>query len=217
MTAARVRGVVVSMRKNVWIRAGLAAALLVGLAGCGDDDGGDLGVGGVTDQGSSGQPNDSDDDGGLDAPGDGQTLDLCSLLEVSEIEAEFGERGAVADGFDEFESCVWDVGARATAGSGSVTVSYYPPVPGQSIEDNFAGYKELAENPVDIDDLGDEAYYEHDAEAFDDRSLGVMFEHTFVYFRSGDTFLSVSAFFGPGVDGVEDRLVALAEQVLSRL
>lgn len=201
------------MRMNAWIRAGLAASLLVGLAGCGKDDGGDLGVGEVADQGSP----DQSDDGGLDAAGDGQRLDLCSLLEASEIEAEFGERGAVAGGLEELESCVWDVGPQSEAGSGNVTIWDYPPVPGVSIEDNFAGFKELADNPVDIDGLGDEAYYEHDPEAYDDRSLEVMWEHTFVYFRSGETFLSVSAFFGPGVDGVEDRLVTLAEHVLSRL
>jgi hypothetical protein len=197
-----------------WLRASVAAVLLVGLAGCGDDDGGgETGLGEVTGDGDSGA------EGGLgdNEAGGGPPADLCALLETSEVEAEFGERGAVGEGYPEFDSCVWDVGDQSIAGTGNVTVGSYGPAIGQTVEQQFAGYQDLAENPVDIEGLGDEAYAEHDPEAFDDRSLEVMFEHTFVYFRSGETFLSVSAFFGPGVDGVQDKLVTLAEHVIDRL
>ena len=197
-----------------WVRAGTAAALLVGLAGCGDDDGGgEIGLGEVTadgDRGADGDLGDSD-------AGGGPPPDLCALLETDEVEAEFGERGAVGEGYPELESCVWDVGDQSIAGTGNVTVNGYGPAIGQTVEQQFAGYKDLADDAVDIEGLGDEAYAEHDPEAFDDRSLGVMFEHTFVYFRSGETFLSVSAFFGPGVDGVQDKLVTLAEHVIDRV
>lgn len=195
-----------------WVRAGVAAVLLVGLAGCGDDEGGgEIGLGEVTGDGGA--------DGGLGdgEEGGGPPADLCALLETAEVEAEFGERGAVGEGYPEFDSCVWDVGDQSIAGTGNVTVNGYGPAIGQTVEQQFAGYKDLADNPVDIEGLGDEAYAEHDPEAFDDRSLEVMFEHTFVYFRSGETFLSVSAFFGPGVDGVQDKLVTLAEHVIDRL
>jgi len=197
-----------------WVRAGVAVALLVGLAGCGDDDGGgEIGPGEVTDKGDGSAGGDVGDG----EVGGGPPADLCALLETSEVEAEFGERGAVGEGYAEFDSCVWDVGDQSTAGTGNVTVNGYGPAIGQTVEQQFAGYKDLADNPVDIEGLGDEAYVEHDPEAFDDRSLGVMFEHTFVYFRSGETFLSVSAFFGPGVEGVQDKLVTLAELVIDRL
>jgi hypothetical protein len=203
------------MRITAWARAGVTAILFLGIAGCGDDDDGSPELGGVAEQGSvDGAGSDDDDGGEVDG---GQALDLCTLLEESEVEAEFGERGRAAEGYEEFESCVWEVGDQSVAGTGSVTVSEYPTIPGQSLEDNFAGFEELADDPVDIDGLGEEAYFEHDATAFDDRSLGVVFEHTFVYFRTDSVFLSVSAFFGPGVDGVEDRLVVLAEHVLDRL
>ena len=195
-----------------WVRVGVAAALLVGVVGCGDDDGGDdLGLGDRTVDGGG-----ADGLGDSEA-GDDQPLDLCALLERSEVEAEFGERGGVGAGYPEFDSCVWDVGDQSTAGSGNVTISGYGPALGQTIEQQFAGYKDLADDPVDIEGLGDEAYAEHDPGAYDDRSLEVMFEHTFVYFRSGDTFLSVSAFFGPGVGGVQDKLVTLTEHVIDRL
>lgn len=196
-----------------WVRAGAAAVLLAGLAGCGDDDGGEIGLGEVTADGDAGAGGDLGDD----EAGGGPPADLCALLETSDVEAEFGERGAVGDGYPEFDSCVWDVGDQSVAGSGNVTVSGYGPPLGQTVEQQFAGYKDLADNPVEIEGLGDEAYAEHDPEAYDDRSLGVMFEHTFVYFRSGETFLSVSAFFGPGVDDVQDKLVTLAGQVIDRL
>lgn len=197
-----------------WVRAGVAAALLVGVAGCGEDEGGgELGVGEVTADGDGGAGGGVGDG----EAGGGQPPDLCALLETSEVEAEFGERGAVGEGYPELDSCVWDVGDQSTAGSGNVTINGYGPAIGQTIEQQFAGYKDLADNPVDIEGLGDEAYAEHDPEAYDDRSLEVMFEHTFVYFRSGETFLSVSAFFGPGVDGVQDKLVTLTEQVIGRL
>jgi len=195
-----------------WVRAGVAAVLLVGLAGCGDDEGGgEIGLDEVTgDVGTDGGIGDGEAGGGPPA-------DLCALLETAEVDAEFGERGAVGEGYPEFESCVWDVGDQSIAGTGNVTVNGYGPAIGQTVEQQFAGFKDLAESPVDIEGLGDEAYAEHDPEAFDDRSLEVMFEHTFVYFRSGETFLSVSAFFGPGVDGVQDKLVTLTEQVIGRL
>lgn len=165
------------------VRVGLVTLLLlVGAAACGDDDdslGGTSGAGPIGGQG--------DADTGADA---------CSLLEVSEIEAEFGDNGAVADGELLGFSCSWEVGGTGGARSGVVVVTKARGA--GSPEQSLAEIRDLDSSPVEVAGVGDEACL---------CSGGL-------WFRSGDITFSVSAFFGQDVLDKEAKLTTLAHHML---
>jgi len=187
--------------------AGLGAVLLIGGTGCGDDDSGGLAGSGS----GSGLTDQTDPAGGgtADTGGDpGVTdLDLCSLLETSEIEAEFGERGAVKDGHEEMLQCTWDVGTASAGGTWGVSVGDLGPATGMPPEDYFATFRDLAGDAADVEGVGDEAYFEEDPQIF----------QSYVTFRVGENVLSVDAYFDPEVEGTQEKLTTLAEHVVSRL
>lgn len=171
-------------------RAGLITLLLlVGTAACGDD-------------GSGGPIGGADGSGGDKGSGDGgDGGDVCALLEVSEIEEAFGEHGAVADGEPLGISCTWEIGDVAEAGSGVVGITRARGA--GTPEQSMAEIRDLVSNPIEVDDLGDEAF-------FDGSSL---------WFRSGPITFSVSAYFSFGeASDAEDqeKLLTLARQVLAR-
>lgn len=163
------------------------ALLLLGIGACGDDDGGGGALGAS--------------DAGARAGGGGRDgIEECSLLEPAEIEAQLGEVGAVADGDEDVVGgCLWEIGANGD----SVSLLVLPHRPSQSLEDAVTG------DGVDIDltpvaGVGDEALLD-DSESF-----------PFLFFRSDDVFVSMSAYVAD-VAGVSDKLVALAQQVDDRL
>lgn len=178
----------------------LVLVLAVGLAaaGCGDD--GD---------------DEGDEPGGIpedveeveDITGDAPDVDPCSLLEVSEIDAEFGAQGTVLDGQDQGDQCLWEVGEDQTAlgtGTVSVFVQYVnPELPIDPIEDIFAGQQASYADSAPVDGIGDEAYFEPNGAT--------------VNVRSGDLIWFVQAAFIPQVDGVQEKLEALAGLVAGRL
>lgn len=189
---------------------GLAAVVLLGVAGCGGGSDEKTAKDELDSQGAG-----SEDAGDIGDAGQSAAVDLCSLLETSEVETEFGERGVVVDGVEDFTHCTWDVGDQSQNNSGSLSVSDMGPAIGQTAEDYFAGFKELANDPVDVDGVGDEAYYETDPDAYS--SGDTTFEQSFLVFRTGDLVLSLDAFFGPAVAGTQEKLLELAEHVLDRL
>lgn len=190
------------------VRAGVVVAVLA-VAGCGGGDGGGVaGAGGATGPGGGSGTGEADA-GGTDDDG----LDLCTLLETSEVEAEFGEVGPVAGGEPDFIHCVWEVGELYREGSGTVSVTDFGPPLGVTMEEHLATFRGFADNPVDIDGLGDGAFY--DEEVPDQLDGG--FEAASVTFRFGDRLLQVRASFRPAPDGMEERLATLAEHVVDRL
>jgi hypothetical protein len=184
-----------------WTRAGVMAAVLVlGVVGCGGDDDGSTG---------SGSPTETDGDQG-DDPGQaaggagGDSSDLCSLLTTGEVEAQFGEVGAVADPHMEYGSCVWEIGEQGDDGTGDL-ISLYRFVgdPSRSFAENW-GADLAGDQPVE--GVGDEAWVSEDG--------------TSVMFNRGDQYLSLSSAFGSvlgsDVPGVREKMIALAELVASR-
>lgn len=184
------------MRRN-----GLAGVitllLLVGAAACGGDDkDGGLGARPAQDQGDA-----SADGGGGDGDGAGGSEgDPCSLLEVSEIKAEFGDRGAVAEGEALGFSCSWEVGDLSDTGSGAGSVGVTRARSAPSAEEAIAEIRDLSLDPVEVEGLGDEA----------------LFDFSMLWFRSGDVLFSVSAFFNTEYDNVQEKLLSLAHRMLDR-
>ncbi|HEY3142369.1 MAG TPA: hypothetical protein VGJ86_14620 [Acidimicrobiales bacterium] len=174
-------------------RAGMVTLLLlVGAAACGDDDAdGTAGAGPANGPGGA-KPGNA---GG----GESSDGDACSLLEVQEIEAEFGDRGAVADGEVLGFSCSWEVGDVADEGYGAVAVTSALGNP--SAEQALAEIHEISSNQVEVDGIGDQAFLGSDS----------------LWFRSGDQVLSVSGSFITEVDGMQEKLTSLAQHMLDRL
>lgn len=171
--------------------------LLVGAAACGgDDSGGPLGEGNVGADSSGGNKGSGEGDGAGGVGGD-----PCSLLEVSEIEAAFGEHGAVAEGKPLGFSCGWDVGDVAERGSGVVAITRARGA--GSPEQSLAEIRDLSSNPIEVEGVGDEAF-------FDGASL---------WFRSGPITFSVNAYFSfdnsPAAESQEE-LTTLARHMLAR-
>lgn len=84
----------------------LVAGATLGLVACGGDDEGSDGAGGLGPGGDGG-----DAGGGLPGSGSGGgDVDVCGLLEVAEIEAQFGDIGPVSEGSPEDMGAVtgWD-------------------------------------------------------------------------------------------------------------
>jgi hypothetical protein len=178
--------------------AGLVVLSFLATAACGGKDGGDgsTGLGGATTQSDRG--GESGDAGAEESSG----VDVCSLLEVSEIEAVFGDRGPVAEGEANMEiSCNWEVGDLSQTNSGAGNVGLLNARYAGSVEEALAESRAIVDNPIDVPGLGDEAFL----------------DYATLHFRSGETYIAVSAFFSPDVDGVGEKLVTLARHVLSRV
>jgi len=207
------------------VQTGLVVALLLlGAAACGDSGdgggedatGGAEGIPGLNGAGSGGG------DGSDTGAGMGEDLDPCALLDAGDVEEEFGERGSVADGQPDLYSCVWEVGDQTASASGTVSVSDYTSpccaldqTPTESAEATFQGHRDLADNPVDVEGVGDGAFFEQIP--LDNGSV-VALEQSFLTFRTGELVLSLQAAFGETpVEGVQGRLVALADRVVDRV
>jgi len=174
----------------------LGVAIVLAAAGCSDDgDNGDD-AGEVT-------PDDVEDV----VEGDDSDVDPCSLLEVSEIEAEFGEQGTVLEGEESLDQCSWEVGEdQSQPGTGSVHVFVQfidPDLPIDPIEDMFAGQEESTPDAVAVEGIGDAAYY-----APNSGSVNV---------RSGDLIWFVQATFIPEPEGMQEKVESLAGIVEGRL
>jgi hypothetical protein len=194
------------------IRGGVGLmALLLMAAACGGDGENDVGLGGALGQGSTVPTGAPTGAGGGDG---GDDVDPCSLLDVADVESQFGERGTVADGQVDFSSCIWEVGDQAQEESGNVYVTDYPPV-GQPGEQQFATLREMTDSAVDVEGLGDEAFFQ--LSPLEESPLGLL-ETGIVTVRQGDLVLDIGANFGPpSIADTQDRLMALAERVLERL
>jgi hypothetical protein len=170
--------------------AGLVVLSFLGTVGCGGDDGGDgsTGLGG----------GESSEAGSEESSG----VDVCSLLEVSEIEAVFGDRGPVAEGEENTEiACNWEVGDLSEPNSGSGNVGVMNARYNGSVEDAMAESRAIVDNPIDVAGLGDEAFLDYGT----------------LHVRSGEAYIAVSGHFSPDVEGLDEKLVTLARHVLSRL
>jgi hypothetical protein len=196
------------------IRGGVGlVALLVMAAACGGAGDDDVGLGGAVGQDSTAPPGGLPADGG-GVGGDGD-VDPCSLLEVADVESQFGERGTVADGQTDFSSCIWEVGDQTQEDSGNVYVTDYPPVGQQSPREQFATLREMTDSAVDVEGLGDEAFFQ--LSPLEESPMGLL-ETGIVTIRQGDLVLDVGANFGPpSIADSQDRLMALAARVLERL
>jgi len=180
---------------KAWV--GLVALMLVGFAGCGGDDSDDAG----RTPGLSDAPGADEALGG--GEGEGSDGDVCSLLETSEVEAEFGQRGPVADGVISLANCMWEVGEDQT-GDDSGFVSLLRANPVGPMDEAMVNTMALAEDPVAVDGVGDEAHY--------DLNGGLCT----LYVRSGELLFTLSSYFNTPVDGVQQKLATLAEQAISR-
>jgi hypothetical protein len=185
-------------------RGGVAAGVVMlaflglGAAGCGGDDGGD----GATGPGGAATQSGGGGEGGDAGAAEGSGVDVCSLLEVSEIETAFGDRGPVAEGEENTEiACNWEVGDLSRPNSGAGSVGVMNARYAGSVEDALAESRAIVDNPVDVQGLGDEAFIDYGT----------------LHVRSGDAYLTVSAYFSPDVDGLDEKLVTLARHALSRL
>lgn len=201
---------------------GLVAVVLLlgfaGLAGCGGDD--DDGAALDASAPGAAAPDDAGDGGGDAPPGaptpPGEALAVCDMLEVPEIEAQFGDLGAVADGETTTMGCQWQVG-EPIEGSPidtalTLQVLFHP---GDEFDVFYPNGAEQAEadlaevsgraDVVPIPGLGDEAVLD----------FGVL------YVRSGEVLFAVGGYMIPnaplGTDAMQTKLTALAEQVLGRL
>lgn len=179
----------------------LAAVAVLGLAACGGGSGRSDGGGGSgearggADAGAGAAA--SDGGGGGGAAGKGDEVDVCRLLEVSEIDAQFGQAGAVSEGapgeLGVTALCRWQVGDPVSPeGGGTVTL-------GASTERDDIFYS-VTGDPVA--GLGDEAVLATESE---------------LHIRSGEQFLVLMAGIYPEVPGTRDKLVTLAHLVVDRL
>ena len=215
--------------------AGLMVVALLGLAACGgdDDDGrGAFGAGDpgdaaaeLGDQGGGGELGDlggqsSGDQGDADtlpagpAP-PGEALGACDLLEKAEVEEQFGDLGAIADGETTTMGCDWQVGETPDDGldlAPALTFQFmYHPDPELDLFFNETqwedGLAEVRSRPgvVEVPGVADEAAYD----------FGTL------YVRSGEIIIAVGAFTIPdsgiGSEALQAKLVTLAELVLGRL
>lgn len=185
---------------RTWRRAGPGLVLvlaLFGAAGCGDDDDGPSGgVPGV--DAGTGQADSSGD-----ATGDpGAAGDECTELQTTEVEAQFGQAGAVADAYvDEVGGCIWEIGDQEgfgePGGSGDFFgLNTFRGDTSMSLEETFG-------EGESIPSLGDEAWLTSDA------SLLVV--------RLGDLHLSLTTSLWDEMDDAGAKLVTLAELAVDRV
>ncbi len=137
---------------------------------------------------------------------DGSEIDWCSTLEVAEIEEQFGAGGTVLDGQqdDLVDQCQWDVGEdQSQPGTGTINVGTAVGAQVMEAEEYFATIKESAIDPVEVDGVGDEAFYEPTL--------------TVLTVRTGDTVYFVQAAFLPEPENTQTKLEALALAVGGRV
>lgn len=180
----------------------LAAVAVLGLAACGGGGGRSDGGGGSGEarggaDAGAGDAASGGGGGGGGAAGKGDEVDVCRLLEVSEIDAQFGQAGAVSEGapgeLGVTALCRWQVGDPVSPeGGGTVTL-------GASTERDDIFYS-VTGDPVA--GLGDEAVLATESE---------------LHIRSGEQFLVLMAGIYPEVPGTRDKLVTLARLVVDRL
>lgn len=149
----------------------------------------------------------SGSDAAGEGTGDGGGDDPCVLLEMSEIEAAFGERGAVAEGEALGFSCTWDVGD--VGGDGGILGLTSTRAVGSVEQGLTEVLGHLDGQPVEVDGVGDEAYFTATGEG--------MFRASRIDFRTGPWLVVVDAHFSPEPAGTQDKLVTLAQHVVDRL
>jgi len=178
----------------------LVATCAVLLAACssGDDDGGS----------DTSSPSDEtseqtgDTSATEDTGDDGGELDECTLLETSEIEAEFG--GPVSDPMDQGYQCQWEVGEdQSQPGTGTISVFTGTEIPGESGQERYDSLLDAATDPVEVDGVGDAAFYEP---VFGSVTL-----------LANDTVVTVQAAFLPEPDGQQEKVESLAGDMADRL
>jgi hypothetical protein len=185
--------------------AGLMAAVLVtlGVAGCGGED--DSSTGGDTAAEAGGDSAGAGDSGDAGASTGGQSSDLCSLLTTAEVEEQFGEAGAVAEPHIEYGSCVWEIGEQGDDGTGDLVSLYRSTGDGsRSLAENWG--TDLSDGEM-LDGVGDEAWISSDG--------------SYLLLQHGDVLVSLSSAFGSvlgsDLSGVREKMIALAELVVSRI
>lgn len=198
-------------RRRTTTRAVLAALLLLGAAACGDDEdgAGGTGPGGI----GSGTQDGAGAEAGGDAAGTGAEIDFgvdaCTLLQATEIEAQFAEVGPVGEGVpSDLGSffCRWEAEEN-----GATQADMLPPEVWVKVEPLYEGTSVAGAlgDPIPVEGLGDEAYYDaNTAEA----SLHV---------GAGEWVVALGAVpravhIDTGT-GMQNRLAALAELILGRL
>jgi hypothetical protein len=187
------RGTTIDLRAAI---AGLAMVALLGLAACGDDDDGGAVVGapGGAEQGQDGRS------GGAGGGGPG----ACDLLEKAEVEQQFGDLGAVAEGETTSLGCSWEVGEQVEGAPVPQALTLQILSSGGSPGELLAEVRSH-EGVVEVPGLADEAVFDFGA----------------LYVRSGEVLVGLAAYTIPGVDlgsdALQGQLVALAEPVVSRL
>lgn len=180
---------------------GLVAMLLVGAMACGDNGDSDAGSPGSSDQ------DDASDVGDFGGPGDeaseaGDDIDPCSLLEVSDIEAQFGEFGTFAEGESLGPTCTWDL-AGADFSTDSMNVSARTALGNGPIENEFDDLRENYDG-VDIDGVGDAAFMSPSSNGLS--------------FLSGDYIVSINIIIEDSdIEGEQEKLEALAQLIIDRL
>jgi hypothetical protein len=183
--------------------AGVVAAVILLTAACGDD----------SDSGEDVAASDGDD---VEATDDSETedtgtddadIDPCTLLEVEEIEAEFGDAGPVFDGQQEFDQCTWLVGEdQSEPGTGSVHVFVQyvdPSLPIGDAPEIFTEQQNMTADAVEVDGVGDAAYFSPSFGSLD--------------FLVGDRIFFVQAVFIPERADAQESLQALAQLVVERV
>lgn len=173
----------------------LVAGATLGLVACGGDDEGSDGAGGLGPGGDGG-----DAGGGLPGSGSGGgDVDVCGLLEVAEIEAQFGDIGPVSEGSPEdmgaVTGCSWDVGDPMGTGTDYAVVGI-----GYSTQDAELTMDAVTGDPVE--GLGDEAILSSDSN---------------LYIREGDTFLNVIVTTVADVPNITEKVTTLAHAAIDRL
>lgn len=191
-------------------------ALLSVLAACGDDGGqpGTQPAGGAA--------------GGSGGPGSAATgeIEPCELLDVGDIEAEFGDVGPIGEGFEDLDACAWHVNEviNDPAGDGGTVYLRHDALGARvydTPEDLFDATRETDESidlwddgVVDVSGVGDAAYYASSEEM---EVVGTTQSHGLLVVLANGVVFSASAVFLPGIEGTQERLVAIAQVVIDRL
>lgn len=210
-----------------WTGALLTALLIV--AACGDDGADTSANDARTGSGSveaDTEPDSADDSSHPDAAADDADRLTCSLLDLSDVEAVFGDQGRVR----ESECDLWVVGESdpeadpldITSPPGGVVYFGIPEPVGREEEgmspaeaefaflrENFYDAGLVYDQAIEITDLGDEAYYRPGASTTVQRSI--------LYFRSGEELFLLSADFNFLLEDTQDRVLSLARTALERL
>lgn len=193
-----------------WVRTGLLVLLMMAGLACGGDDDEAL----PTDDGAGAGADTGGEDSGGEESDASDDVDVCSLLELADVEAEFGDRGEVTEGFS---ACDWQVGEFGLSGTGNINVTGLTTF--GAIEDDYDIAWDVSDNPVAVEGVGDEAFFDF-ADPLGSGEFTSDDSAASVTFRTGDLLIMVqSNFFDLEVDPEQerDRLIALAERMLARI